>query len=224
MSDPGKPLLEFDASLETCAVPLDSGKRFHRMYAGFRFDLRKEAIQVRYLLFDNGSSWNIQTDDLLTLDYASNISTERTPDKSIEAVEKRAGLFAFLHRLTGLLTYFIERCGSVLADKAITDVAELGATVKGRKQVEAALRSQVVYERRVATLLGSSRDPVAIVLPKFELNVELDGYWERLPFGTYGIGRDGERVLGRTWVNKTLSKRQASMPGAPTSALLTRAC
>ncbi|MGO1002026.1 GIY-YIG nuclease family protein [Lysobacter sp. CA196] len=100
----------------------------------------------------------------------------------------------------------------VISDKAVTDIA--GAGTKERKIFEKAIASQILYERKVQTLVETGCEPASVLLPPFELKVEVEGYWERLPFGTYGSGPEGERVLGRTWVRKTLSKRQASMYGS----------
>jgi hypothetical protein len=221
LSDPRKPLLEPDASLTPRAVALDDDGKFHRMYAALRFDIRKQAIQVRYLLFDDGNLWNVKTDDSLTLSYVDEMSSDYLEEEWIASVEKRSSLFSFLLRLTGLNSYFLSRRDFLLSDKAITGLAEGRSSAKGRKCVDNSLRSQVVFEKNVSTLLGSNTDPIAVVLPQLELSVEVDGYWERLPFGTYGAGKDGERVLGRTWVRKTLSRRQALMPGAPVTGHLT---
>ncbi|MGO1002338.1 hypothetical protein [Lysobacter sp. CA196] len=110
-----KPLLEVDASLKAEAVALDREARFHRMYFGFRFDVDKCAMQTRYMLFDGGNSWSLKTDDPITLDRTDDFSGVKEPDRWVEFIEKRGGVFSFLARFFGLLAYFKSKQDLVVA-------------------------------------------------------------------------------------------------------------
>lgn len=220
--DPAKPLLVEDENLRREAVALDARGKFHRLFFGFRVDLEKQRMQTRYILFDDGRSWGIKTDDPVTLDYIDRISNA-DEDKSAwtRYIEERGGIFSFLLRLAALPKFFSSQAESVVLDKTITSIAdETQSSSKSRRIFGKALRNQVVYERKVSTLLGSVGDSSAVTLPGLELSVEVDGYWEKLLVGEYGVDRDGERILGRTWVRRTLSKRQATTPRSTVTGAL----
>jgi hypothetical protein len=206
--------LEQDPDRKLEAVALDTNERFWREYVAFRYDLRQGRLQTRYTMADAGSIWYIKSDDPLTLEASVEIGGDA--EAQITAINADQGVFSFLAQIMRLPEYFRHRASSIVKDKAITSISELASTSKGRKQLDGALKPQVRYEREVLTVQDSGTEIAGFMLPAFELKVEIEGFWERLPFGTYGEGPDGERVLGRTWVRRTLAKRESKMPGAVT--------
>ncbi|HZX79215.1 GIY-YIG nuclease family protein [Lysobacter sp.] len=213
--NPRKPNIEPAPDLATEAVALAGTSKLWRRYVAFRYDLRHQRLQARYSIIDMGSAWRIMSDDPLTLDSVKELGGE--VDSQISAIEKDQGVFTFLMRFLRLPEYFLSASDRVVRDKAITSLSECSSSLKGR-WLQAALKSQVRYEREVLTFSANSSGVDGFVFPPLELKVEVEGFWETLPFGTYGEGPDGERVLGRTWVRRTLSKRESRMPGAVTSA------
>lgn len=213
--NPQKPLIEVDQELLAEAVALDEGKRLWRRFVAFRYDLRHERLQARYNIVDMGSAWNIISDDPISLESLKELGGG--VDSHLLAIEKDQGVFTFLMQFLRLPEYFLNNKTKVIKDKAITSLVEHTSSLKGR-WLNAALKSQVKYEREVTTMPVDYSGIDGFVFPPFELKVEVEGFWETLPFGTYGEGPEGERVLGRTWVRRTLSKREGRMPGAVTSA------
>jgi len=211
--NPFKPDLDVDSSLKVEAVPLEGSSDLWRRYVAFRYDIDSGRLQARYSLADMGNSWAIDSDDPLYLDSARELGIDA--DKQLKKIEKINGVFAFLVRFMRLPEYFSCYGDHVIKDKAVTALSSYGSSIKG-KWLEYALRSQVVYERDVINLLEGSPELEGFEFPPFELSVEVEGFWDKLPFGSYGEGPNGERVLGRTWVRRTLSRREARVPGAAT--------
>jgi hypothetical protein len=214
-SNPHKPHIEPASDLVTEAVALGGTTKLWRRYMAFRYDLRHERLQARYNIVDMGSAWHIASDDPLALESIKELGGK--VDSQIAAIERDQGVFTFLMQFLRLPEYFASVPCRIIKDKAITSLAEHSSSLKSR-WLQAALKSQVKYEREVLTLASEPNGMDGFIFPPFELNVETEGFWETLPFGTYGEGPEGERVLGRTWVRRTLSKRQSRMPGAVTSA------
>lgn len=217
ITDPAKPDLEIDPDLRAGPVPFGADGIMQRLYIAIRFDLTRRSIQVRYLLQDAGNMWHIRTDDPLTIDYAKELGDSDIGKDWTAFVDHRQAMFATVVRMLGLPNYFKSRAMQVVDDKAITAIAELGKTLKGKRSIKSAPANLLVYIKDVRTMYESGPFPSEIVLPVFELKVEREGFWERLEFGEYGTGQSGERVLGRTWVSKTLSRRQAVVPGVKIS-------
>lgn len=218
VQNPEKPNLTLDPDRKREAVSLDDGGNYWRTYLAIRYNLDAKNIQARYILEDCGASWNISTDDPVSINAIQQSQPNAPIDEFMELVDQQKDIFVFVARLLHLMEYFSRKEKLVVPEKSVTSLVDLRKTLKGKRRIEHAMKSQVIFEREVYTLRTQQPDVSGIVLPVLELKVETEGYWEKLPFGSYGEGSEGERVLGRTWVRKTLSKRQSNI------ASLTIAC
>ena len=217
IQNPEKPNLILDPDRKPEAVALDDGGQYWRTYLAIRYNLDAKNIQARYILEDGGASWNIITDDPVSIDSIRETQLDAPIDKFMELLDHQKDIFVFVARLMRLVEYFSRKEKQVVREKSITSLVDLRKTFKGRRKIEHAMKSQEIVEREVYTLRTQQPDISSVVLPVLELKVETEGYWEKLPFGSYGEGPGGERVLGRTWVRKTLSKRQSNI-ASPTIA------
>lgn len=214
-NNPEKPRLRIDSDRTGEAVQLCPDTSLWRCMIAFRFDLIRKCVQVRYIARDCGNTWNIITDDPLTLEFFPPAS--RQASCQIERIEGQKGIFSSLLQFLCLPHFFTKVKDRQTLDKSVTQLEELRNTLKGR-WLKHAVPSQVFFEREVSTLPPAAIECDGFALTQFELRVERDGYWERLPLGMYGADKEGNRVLGKNWVHRTLSRREASIPGTPLRA------
>lgn len=218
--NPDKPHLTIDENRKVEAVALEDGSQYWRHYLSIRYNVDAKTIQARYIFEDWGASWRINTDDPVSINAIPKSIADASLEKYVEIVEQQNDVFVFVARLMRLVEYFNQKQKHVVSEKSITSLVDIRKTLKGQRRIEHAIQSQIYSEREVLTLRAEVPEVSGVFLPTLELKVEVEGYWEKLPFGSYGEGPDGARVLGRTWVRKTLSKRQSYI-ASPTIASMT---
>jgi hypothetical protein len=210
-----KPNLRVDENLKAEAVALQGAQGLGRKYVALRFHAPSASIQARYVFADHGNTWGIWSDDPISI-AAIKGSLGSTPElQTNKELDAHSEAFAFATRLLFLPEYFLSSASLVSSEKSVTNLAAMSGDAKKRRLYEKALRSQIVYERRVSVYSGDTHDASVLVFPPLQLKVEVDGYWKKLALGEYGIGMNGERILGRTWVRQTLSTRQTTIESGP---------
>jgi hypothetical protein len=209
--NPSKPSLEHDIGLNREAVPYRATRDMWRQLAAIRLDIVTGKIVVRYVFVDMGDSYRVVTDDPLTLSSLKAVDAEVNISKASEPLKTYDEVFVLMNRLVLLVKYFEAFADRVVSDQSVTT---LGASDKSKeilRRIESALESQRVYTRPVLNLVGHLEEPSGTYLPPMKLTVERAGYWQKLAFGNYGQDKDGNRILGRTWVHQTLSSRESSI-------------
>ena len=184
-------------------------------------DLRGRTISRRFVLTDTGSSYDVITDD------ATSFATPQEAEEMLAATRERLDDAEVLFELakTSLLlpSYFAFKYTLVRNETVVAGRRPAKAGRRKRTQRKAARApagaERVIY-RRVAALriIGDSTPGTCRRFTPPQFQVEVRGFWRRLPEGQIGRDTDGAAVEGRTWVQEHL--RHRDKPPKPIEVLV----
>jgi hypothetical protein len=152
----------------------------------------------RAVFVESENAYDVFCDDPEVL-FPISDSTEK--DKIIAKAMDRLGeagaMFSIAEGLLQLPAYFETR---VTIDRALAASNSVPKGMKGKGGRGVNARYQIV-ESVAVTKEGEAPIVRRIKLPQY--STETGGHWRRLKFGTQGKDRNGNAVVGKTWVNKS---------------------
>lgn len=176
-----------------------------------RVDLSRGTTLVRYILTERKQSFDVVTDNRETYTFLATGGLGKKLDdvavvfdRSHSALQEHSEVFALLAELPHVLI-------------GISDNEEMTIV---RTPTELRLNSQKTQVRKAKKILAASETPnfvnvATVVLPNqpsgkrvfnaVQFKVEQKGYWKDLRPDQMGIGKNGDQIQGKTWVEVTES-------------------
>jgi hypothetical protein len=217
---PGRETLAPDPVFTTQSRYLDRYPEFARVHLLTRFDLRANTYNVRYINLDLGKGYQVLTDDESIFEFLP--PDER--ESRLKACSAELGRYDTLYSALASLIYLpIAFVDEYKHRNEVSFKTEFYANRKkksGRQAIQELHESVYAFERTITCLATRLRSPHTMkeIIPP-SLSVERNGYWRPLPPGEVGEDKDGNKIVGRTWV----SRHDSWAAHNPSSYLLTRA-
>lgn len=180
-----------------------------------RINLRTAEYDVRYVNRDIGDRFDVLTDDLTAFDGIPDGEWESTAESSLNALGRYDELFSAAAAMIYLPVAFIDESEKV---RKVAFSTLLGAE-KERREVQEAIAllgaHEIVLSRDVKCLAVRPSSPAHLQQQHHppELQFKTEGYWRPTGAGEVGEDKEGNPVVGRTWVSRTESW-SARPPGA----------
>ena len=209
----------------TPAPDLTVNDRYLAAYPGFgqvlilcRLDLQTSTYDVRNISIDAGDRYIVHTDDVEDIGL-SGADVEKYARIANEALERYGPLFSILTSTIFVPATFVALNTNVEERSFPTELS----AKQHDKHIQAAMKGldgkHCITERPVTFLRLSektSNDQLRIDAP--DLQFSSAGYWKTLPPGHIGEDKDGNKVVGRSWITRTESWFSEN----PSTVLLTR--
>lgn len=203
-----KPKIKAHPDLNTEPVLLLNNKQYQKVLAASRFNIETLTTECNYLLIDNNSSFMIITDDpsgmtnekgeFLTKDL------EGVLKSGIEKIDKNKALFEALINCLHLPEYFDLNEDAINQREYPTKLQEEKDKSLFRKDknfdFNLKIKSRTVWSLERDEMTKSESD--SIILMNDEMKIERSGFYKRLEYNQFGKDRNGERMRGKTWVDK----------------------
>ena len=173
----------------------------------FRVDLEDSSQNTRYVLRDEGNSFNFLTDDIAAFLNSKGQLSEASKDHLdvwSKEISKYQEMFETCLSLMGLEIFVSEHTEEVVVERRPTEYKENFRRTAYQKLTSGAPPSEKKFFRDIGTLIldeNTVRGRVVIQNPRFR--VERSGYWKRLYPEQNGQDKHGHLVKGKTWVVQT---------------------
>jgi len=214
--------------------------RYLQGYSGFakvivltRFDLRARKHDLRYVNLDQGASFRILTDDPTVFEYLPQPEVDRFREASVRTLARYDDIFAALAAMIYLPAFFAAYPERVRELEVATELQASREDRAVQRTINEIGESQCAFRRKIRCLSGAfgiDDGPQQEVTPP-DLQFKCDGFWK--PIGPIEIGEDknGDPVVGRTWVSRHESwsarspksfmlERPKTAPGGPDPGII----
>jgi hypothetical protein len=183
---------------------------YSRVLLASRFDLSNKLNDVRYLLRDVGSSYEVATDDFEMLRFALK-EGGRTPDEYQEFANGQArrlrrysDLFSAAAASLFLPAFFIDQSRRIVTSEFLT---VMGTEQKSPKVKRLRRELGEGFFRPSALtycLVGPQQETAhQYRIEPPEMKFQSSGYWKALEPGQVGTSSEGIPIIGKTWVHRT---------------------
>jgi hypothetical protein len=173
----------------------------------FRVDLEDSSQNTRYVLRDEGNSFNLFTDDIAAfLDSKGQLSEASKKHLDIWSKEtnKYQEIFEICLSLMGLEIFVTEHTEEIIVERRPTKYKENFRKNVYQKLTSSAPSGEKKFFRDIGTLkLGANNVRGRVVIQNPRFRVERSGYWKRLDPEQNGQDKHGNLVKGKTWVVQT---------------------
>lgn len=217
---PGREDILPDPELTTQDRYLDGHAGFAKVIVLTRFNLRAGKRDVRYVNLDLGPSFRVLTDDSSMFEALPPDLVERDGETCVEGLTRYDDLFAGLASMIYLPAFFAAYPESIQELEVSTELHARRDDKEIRKTIKELGESHCVTHRTIRCLpVSSGIDDVSqreIEPPEMEFKCE--GYWKAIGPQEIGEAKNGESIVGRTWV----SRNESWSARSPQSFLLRR--
>lgn len=176
-----------------------------------RIDLLKETIDLRFIARDLGNSYEIRTDDLSAIvglkGKFPNPEQQEAFTAQYQEVEDAGPIF----ELAKMLLYFphyidVKENENDLSEMLVT--TGLNEVIKGPigKRKFSKISSKFKKFSTPVYMVNSNNNPISregIKIRDDRYTIEKNGYWKKIGLDEHGSDKDGNPILGRTWVEET---------------------
>lgn len=199
-----RPRITPDPTFTTNDRYLDGYPGFSKIIVLTRLDLREGKHDVRYVLQDLGPSFKVLTDDSPVLFGRSAEETKRLRLEARSGLAPYDDLFSALSSLIYLPAFYAESPQAVSELIVSTDLHAMRDDSIIRKTVALLGKSECPDSRTIHCLPNNSDEEPQLerTIDPPELQFKNDGYWKAIGPLEVGEGKDGERMMGRTWVSR----------------------
>jgi hypothetical protein len=207
---PGKEGIASSDDRELEAVPLLGNPDLWQVVVLTRMDIRTMTNDVRYVLFDNGNSYAVATDDINVFlgrdgsfvkpDY------EEIAKRSRVEVQKYQALIEICNTCLYLPYYVAKNAEQIVVEDHRTRFGEQSRKGSWASAISLIPSSAMIGTRKLQVLEGQgyASPDVAVYRPPI-IKEEITGYWRRLSPAQVGTDKDGKEIHGRTWVKQTVT-------------------
>lgn len=234
-------LLEAWEGVKPSAQPLRGDDRWWKIILLTRFDLRRDALQVRYVLGDCGPTFHILSDDPnIWLDSRGNPISKDWEDRlkaSVEDLRDYGPAFELVHYCAFLPKYFHNRADCLQPVVVKTQFGQKQSSHKFSRAVASAEPESRVSFRTILRMSAQDITGPNLTVAPSALRIERSGYWKNLQPDQSGSDRHGNSVNGKTWVSKELTwvesdelgsdlhiKRKATVSGGDPGCIYVMRC
>jgi hypothetical protein len=212
----GKLYREFQQSIEGTELEyeyIDPKKEYAKVLVACRIDLKSNTLDARYVAEEFNHNFTVVTDEkdgLLNLKGEfSSPAYEKLWKNSLDTVAKYSVIFEAAKTALLLPFYLNEHEDNIVEESIETAFnREYKSPLKRREfknifGVASRFKTIFILDRNVGAL------PDLITIRDDLFRVETSGYWKKLTVDEYGTDKAGKPVIGKTWVNQSLSWFQA---------------
>lgn len=171
------------------------------------FDLKDRTIDIRYVARDENLSFKVFTDDFYALflsqDKISKDEIKEFYENQLKQLSDYEAVFDFAKYCLALPYYVFEN------EDKIVDVhyeTELSSIIKGpfsRKEYASVPSEYKVFAKPLYYLESSNQVVVkGKELTDDSFKIEKSGYWKRLKINEEGFDKRGNKIIGKTWVER----------------------
>lgn len=217
---PGRDDIVADPQLTTQDRFLDGYAGFAKVIVLSRFDLKNAEHDVRFVNLDNGPSFTVFTDDSSIFEDLSPNEADRRREYAIDGLGRYDDLFAALASMIYLPAFFAACSSSIRELRVTTDLRAMREQEQIQKTIKELGESHCVSHRTIRCLpvsFGTDDVPQRTIDPP-TMNFKCHGYWKAIGPQEIGEDKNGEPIVGRTWV----SRHESWSAGSPESFLLQR--
>lgn len=204
-----KPNIKVHPDLKTEPVLLLNNRKYHKVLIASRFNIDRLTSECNYIIKDNNSSFLVITDDPDGLtDWKGEFLTsdmEEVLKNGIIEINRHKALFEVLINCLHLPVYFDFKEEDIKEEEHPTKLQEHNHKTLYRKQKNFDFKLKI-KSRTVWTLnKDSEMTSDSIILFNDEMKIERSGFYKRLDYNQYGKDKGGQRIHGKTWVDKVQS-------------------
>ena len=185
---------------------LDGYKGFSKVLVLTRLDLSNKKHDVRYINIDMGSGYAIITDDLNALSGLTIKKRKTILEQSEKDFKRYDQLFSALASLIYLPIMFIAEADKVVDSKFVTSLFLNKKKHRVKKATKEFGRDQYHLHRIVKCMTSQNTDNLADTkinnIDPPEFSFESTGFWKPLEANQIGVDKNGNSVVGKTWVER----------------------
>ena len=195
---PGKENIHPDKHYKISNRYLDEMPGFSKVIAMARFDLASHQYCVRDVHLDIGPSFLIVTDD------PTGIRSVKVVEEMRKQLERYNPVFSALAAMMYLPAFFISEQPRVIESKFATQL-QLRRGAKDVRKAAKHLGPELPFFRKIRCFAKDSIDvnSARYTVTPPPLAFATSGFFKPLPSGLIGRDKDGNPVVGRTWVERT---------------------
>ncbi|MDU8928304.1 GIY-YIG nuclease family protein [Alisedimentitalea sp. MJ-SS2] len=171
-----------------------------------KIDISRGTTVVRYMLTERRRSFEVITDSReLYSDMATGPGQHKTEqisglfDRASEALAAHSSVFALMNELPHVLLGIEDRDDLKIV-RTPTELHLKKSTTSVRKMKKILYASETPNFLDVATIILPNRSYSTVQIEAKQFKVEQHGYWRQLRPDQTGVGKNGDNVLGKTWV------------------------
>ncbi len=199
---------------------LDGYPGFAKVIVLTRFDLRAGKHDVRYVNLDDGCSFTILTDDSSTFEDVPPENSDKFRQAAVNDLKRYDDLFAALSSLIYLPAFFAAHPERIQELEVTTKLHAMREAKWNRQTMKVLGRSQCVTHRRIHCLpltFGIDEGSQRNIKPP-DMQFKCDGYWKAIGPQEIGEDKNGNPIVGHTWV----ARHESWSARSPQSFILQR--
>lgn len=179
---------------------------FSKVIVLARFDLQTQKYDVKSVNIDIGFSFIVHTDDNESVKTLPEIDKNNILGKSTNQISRYGQLFSALSSLIYLPVIFIAEHHRVVESKFVTDLY-INKQKHHIKKATKEFKNDTYCLHRVVKCLSSPDTANLIrkekqVIDPPDFSFESSGFWKPLEPNTIGTDKDGNPIVGKTWVER----------------------
>ena len=171
-----------------------------------RFDLRRGSTLMRYILEEKKDSFSVFTDDReMYTDLAGGTlggdvaQASNIFDSSSEMLAKYASVFTLMGEVPHVINDLDDE-DDLTINRYPTEIHFQKGSTEVRKIKKALTREEARNYAEVRCITSKPTNAKTYSLQPESFHIEQSGYWKKLGIGQVGIGKNGDEVLGKSWV------------------------
>lgn len=181
-----------------------------------RFDLNSQTFGSRFVHLDFGKGFHVITDDQSVFDDIPLEAQLSHLERSKHDLKLYDKLYSTLSSCLFLPIFCLEKQAGV---QKIEVTTKLGVDYKKLRAIRRLLGTRSMQGVRTLHLypnIGESTVKASISVRPPKLQSRRDGYWKIIDPLQLGVGPDGNRVVGRTWV----TRQETWLAGSPEAVVI----
>jgi hypothetical protein len=174
---------------------------------GILFDLKNKCIDIRFVARDENISFNIFTDDFDAIFLSQEkISKEELNDfykNHLISLSNYDAVFDFAKYCLALPYYVFENEDRIIDVTYETKLSSIIKSPTSKRDFSTVPTEYKVFGKPIYYLESNEQSVIKSTELKDEnFKVEKSGYWRRLDVNEEGFDKSGEKITGKTWVER----------------------
>lgn len=209
--NPRKRGIEFDSEKSLEIVKFMEQEDLWATTFALRFDLKKSTIDLRFIARDLGNSYEIRTDDLSAFTGVKGKFPSKEKEaifvKQYQEIELAGPIFEVAKFILYIPFYMNlkEDEGNLHEMIATTNLNELIKGPLGKRKFSKVPSKFKSFSKPIY-LVNSDRNIIpssGITITDNRYIIEKNGFWKKLKVNEHGTDKDGNPIVGKTWVEET---------------------
>lgn len=171
------------------------------------FDLKNKSIDLRFVARDENTSFNLFTDDFYAIFHgqikSSKEAIKEYYENHLKELNNFEAVFDFAKYCLALPYYVFENEARIVDVTYETELSSIIKSPISKREFSTVPIEYKIFAKPLYYLESNEQT----VINSAELNdesfkVEKSGYWKRLDINEYGFDKNGEKIIGKTWVER----------------------